>query len=731
MARNDALDERNPPRPRGSVERGLREGRAEARWRGLLRPPLFGAAAALAAAVFLSLFPPCAWAAELQLVRVPIEKKPEFVKLMNLHLDVAYIEPGKYVEIVASPDEIDELVSEGYDVITQVSDLASFYADRAMADFGGFKTFSEIVTYLNTIHADHPSITTAPFSIGTSVEGRDLWVIKISDNPETDEDEPEVLYTGLHHAREPISAELLLYTLDYLTDNYGTDPTATAVVDGRELFFLPVLNPDGYVYNETTNPNGGGMWRKNRRDNGDGTYGVDLNRNYGYQWGYDNLGSSPYTGAVDYRGTGPFSEPETQALRDYIESRSFAMAVNYHSYGNLFLYPWGYDQIYTPDQLYFSGIADSAVTFNGYAPGPGWGLYVTNGDSDDWGYGEQTTKDLVFAFTPEVGSSSDGFWPSTSRIVPMCQENLPVNLFLAQIADNPRRLGPPAAPTLTVSSPLYSNPFTVEWSHADPNNPAEVFELVEMTGKTTVLDDLESGPGLWSLDGFSLSSARVHSGSTSLYSGLGHNMEAAASPAERLEVGPADTLHMWCWYDIEPNYDYAYVQVSTDGGITFDNLAGNITTDYDPYGVNRGNGITGDSGGWVRGSFPLGAYSGLQVAVRVLYATDQSINGEGIYCDDIEPIDTFASSEVLSSEIAGESYQVHGRSPGLYYYKVRARDAEGQWSFWSDRAAVAVEVDETVVPALLPLSVLLCGMAAWLSAAYLLRRRENRAKSRA
>jgi murein tripeptide amidase MpaA len=683
---------------------------------------------AMIAALLLALLPHLASAEEVRLVRVPIAKQADLVRLLSRHFDVVYVEPGRYAEIVASPGEIEELAAEGYQVIAQVRDLASYYAERAMADFGGYKTFSEIVGYLNGIHTDHPSITTAPFSIGGSIEGRDLWGIKVSDNPGVDEDEPEVLYTGLHHAREPISAELLLYTLDYLTDNYGIDPSVADIVDGRELYFLPVVNPDGYVYNETTDPDGGGPWRKNRRDNG-GSYGVDLNRNYGYEWGYDNIGSSPYPSSVTYRGTGPFSEPEIQALRDFIESRSFSIALNYHSYGNLFLYPWGYDKLYTPDQLYFAAIADSAVKFNGYAPGPGWGLYVTNGGSDDWGYGEQSTKDPIFAFTPEVGSNSQGFWPLPSDIAALCEENLPVNLFVAQIADNPRKVGVPAPPTVSALSPVYTSPFDVELSHADVYNPAVVFELVELAGKSRVVDDLESGADLWSLTGFSPSSARTHSGSTSLYSGTGDNMESTAGAIERLEVGPADTLSVWCWYDIEPNYDYAYIEVSADGGVTYQSLAGNITTDYDPYGVNRGHGITGSSGGWVLGTFPLSAFAGTQVEVRILYATDESLGGEGIYCDDVGPIDSFAASEVLSSAIAGQSYQVYGRSPGHYYYKARAKDAEGQWGYWSDRATVQVE--ETVAPALSTLAALVCCAAAALAAVYFLRRRESGDKSRA
>lgn len=627
---------------------------------------------------------------ELHLVQVPVRNKAEYVKLLRSHMDVATVVPGERVDIVASQEDVNDLIDAGYQVIVQVRDLSSFYAARASAGFGGFKTYSEIAAYLGMLHMDHPSITSPPFSIGESVEGRELWAMKISDNPGLDEDEPKVLFTGVTHAREPIGGEVVLYTMDYLTDNYGSDATVTEIVEGRELYFVPVVNPDGYVYNESTDPDGGGLWRKNRRDNGGGAYGVDLNRNYGYEWGHDDLGSSPDSSSIVYRGSAPFSEPETQAIRDLAEAHAFSVVVDYHSAGNLLLYPWGYDGLYTPDDRFFVAIADSASSFNGYAPGPGWMLYVANGVSYDWEYGEQTTKPMAFSFLPEVGSGTDGFWPDPSRITPLCQENLPVNLLMAKIADNPRRLAVPLSPMAFVSSPTYAGGYRVSWTLDDPYNPADVYKLVEMTGKTVSYDDAESGSDLWTLDGFSLVGTRAHSDAASYYSGTGNNLNATMLAADRLDVGPADTLSLWCWYEIETDWDYAYVQVSTDGGLTFENLAGNITTNDDPNNLNKGNGITGNSGDWVEGQFPLDSYSGRQVAVRILYDTDGAWSFEGFYCDDIGPLDAFAGSTVLSSSITHAWYDVGDREPGLYYYKVRARDAEGQFGLWSDRVVADV-----------------------------------------
>ncbi|MCK5033721.1 MAG: immune inhibitor A, partial [Calditrichia bacterium] len=225
-----------------------------------------------------------------------------------------------------------------------------------------------------------------------------------------------------------------LYYMWYLLENYGIDDEATHLVNNRQIWFVPVVNPDGYVYNQTTNPNGGGMWRKNRRNNGS-SYGVDLNRNYGYNWGYDNSGSSPYPSDQTYRGTAAFSELETQVIRDFCNTHNFANALNYHTYSNLLLMPWGYENIYTPDSSNFMNYAQIMTQYNGYEYGmSGVILYNVNGDANDWMYGEQTTKSKILAMTPEVGSSSDGFWPATNRIIPLAQENLFPNIFYSHVA---------------------------------------------------------------------------------------------------------------------------------------------------------------------------------------------------------------------------------------------------------------------------------------------------------
>ena len=298
---------------------------------------------------------------------------------------------------------------------------------------GGYYTLEEIIAELDSMHLVYPTLITPRTSIGKTHEGRDIWMVTISDNPDQDEGEVEILYTALHHAREVQSMMTLLYYMNYLLENYDTDPLVRYLVDHRRMVFVPIVNPDGFAHNEFTNPEGGGMWRKNRRDNGDGSYGVDLNRNYGVAWGRDNTGSSPNPASNVYRGTEAFSEPETQAMRDLCLNRDFKLAFNWHSYWNWIFYPWEYNMVACPDSALFQSFLSHATVVNdyGYYPPHPSNIYLFNGSADDWMYGGSGLEKPIFTMTPEVGGNSDGFWPPASRIYPLAEENVHTNLMLA------------------------------------------------------------------------------------------------------------------------------------------------------------------------------------------------------------------------------------------------------------------------------------------------------------
>ena len=384
------------------------------------------------------------------LVKVHLDSPGQIRELFKLHLDVVAGETPLEPWVIARPRDFAVLDQTGLRWEIVQADLERFYADRArreghLDDMGGYKTYSEITAELDSMHARYPLLTTAKYSVGTTGEGRQLWCLKISDNPEVDEEEPELFYNSLIHAREPAAMEAVIYFMNHLLNQYAGNPAIADLVNSREFFFIPCMNPDGYEYNRVTAPSGGGLWRKNRRNNGDGSYGVDLNRNWGYIWGIDDEGSSPIPSDEDYRGTAAFSEPETAALRDFINSRHFVGSLDYHTYSNLVLFPWGTDYIggngLCLDDPEFRLIADSMSTaisrINGasYRMGPPWELlYNTNGGSFDWEYGDTLLHRKMYSLSTEIGNSDDGFWPLPSRILPLSLENLAANLFFARYA---------------------------------------------------------------------------------------------------------------------------------------------------------------------------------------------------------------------------------------------------------------------------------------------------------
>lgn len=364
-------------------------------------------------------------------------------RLNSLDLDVAHLDlvAGR-AEVIVVEEDLESLAASGLEFEVTIRDLASFYASRLEEEtlapgasnyggwlsppfgsggMGGYYTLAQIESVLDQMRSAYPGLISARSSIGTSIQGRDLWMVRISDNPDVDENEPEIRIDALHHAREPQGMQCTLWFMLYLLEEYGSDPLATYLVNERELYFIPCVNPDGYEYNRQQNPGGGGLWRKNRRNNGGGSYGVDLNRNYPFKWGYDNNGSSTNPDSEVYRGTSAASEPEVQAMAAFISAHSFETALSVHTYSNLWLSPWGYDALYPPDWNQFDEIGSLATQINGYVHGPAAVvLYEANGVTIDYDYGQHGT----LSWTPEIGSSNDGFWPSQSRIVPLAEENL-------------------------------------------------------------------------------------------------------------------------------------------------------------------------------------------------------------------------------------------------------------------------------------------------------------------
>ena len=456
----------------------------------------------------------------------------EEMQIIGIDIDhYTYDETDKSIEFAIPQSHLDRLVANNISFSVIYDDLEAFYQSRLSQgpyprDFdygsmGGYYTFQEIEEHIDEVCALNPDIVSTKVSIGTTLEGRNIWAIKISDNPNVDEDEPEVLYTGLHHAREPMSYMNLFYFMYWILESYPQDPLAKHIVDNREMWFVPAVNPDGLVYNQSIAPNGGGMQRKNMKETcGFGTPdGVDLNRNYSYYWGYDNEGSSNDGCNETYRGFSQFSEPETQAVRDFVEARDFKIALNYHSYSNLLIYPFGYtyNNVVPEDDLeIFIEYGQDMVQYNGYELGTGPELlYTVNGEACDWMYGDQG----IYAYTPEIGSSSDGFWPATSRIVPLAEENLYPNQFLALAAGSKYSMQASVSDgpyTYGNSYPIYISVTNTGLSESN----GDLIVSLESSGLVSFSDNNISINGLDSRETVDLGDLMAFQLSSSSYSGL-------------------------------------------------------------------------------------------------------------------------------------------------------------------------------------------------------------------
>lgn len=359
--------------------------------------------------------------------------------------------PGR----TAARRALDELASHAAPPARRVrseTDRDGVYRVQSLPPFGsgsmgGFWTLDEVKMKLDDLVAsDADSLVAGQIdTLGYSALGRPIWGLRIARAVSGPDTRPVAFYNSLTHAREPGGMQALFYFVDDLLAGYGGDPWKTSLLDHRAIYIVPVVNPDGYQFNvDTWNASGHasfGNWRKNGRDNdGNGSHngtsdGVDLNRNFGYKWGLNNVGSSATISSQTYRGPSAFSEAETRAQRDRVAALQPKTALSFHTYGDYFLHPWGWTATATDDSMMFYEWDDECTIGDGYHAGEAPRvLYEVNGEFNDWCYGETGLKPRLFSWTPEAGSSNDGFWPPQSRIVAIAAENLRRCYTVAAIA---------------------------------------------------------------------------------------------------------------------------------------------------------------------------------------------------------------------------------------------------------------------------------------------------------
>jgi hypothetical protein len=587
------------------------------------------------------------------------------------------VKPGEWIDIILYKKDVFYLEQANIDYTITIENVEEY--DNKVR--GIYHTFPEIEQYLQDINTNYPSITSL-YSIGTSYEGRTIWCLEITDNPGVDEGEPGVFYMGLHHAREWPTVEICLYTADQLTSNYGSDPDITNVVNNRRLWLVACVNPDGYVYDHDQ----GHDWRKNRHYfPAHGTYGVDLNRNYGGSsngnpkgsWGslgaaYNNVYHNP--SQSQYCGPGSLSELEVKAIRDVFLQNDICASITWHTHSELVLWPWAYSQTdVTPDNTYISSvgteIANRITQQDGtgtYDPEQASFLYPTTGDTCDWvyGYGHYVLGRPTFVYTIEACTS---FHPSASYLDQICEENFDGALYLLEEAQNINnvvpRVVPPAIYSMTTDQ---DGNYTVSWVERNPAANPDYFQLDELTGASINLDDGESGSSYWNLDGFTLTTSKSHSATHSFKARNSNTDVSSMNSSSPIPITSGMNLSFWCWYDIENNYDKGFVEISRDNRY-FEIL----------------DNFTGNSNGWIYKEYPLDDYVGDSIFIRFRYTTDSGSLGEGFFIDDIFPLVNFSSVVTISDTISTTSYDIVGNSPGIYYYRVKGYNTEHGWGDFS------------------------------------------------
>ena len=566
---------------------------------------------------------------------------------------------------------------------------------------GGYLTYTEMLSELDDMAQLYPNLITVKAPIHTFVthENRPVYHVKISDNPNTNENETNVLYSAIHHAREPMSLMETIFFMWYLLENYATNDEVKFLVDNNQMFFVPCINPDGYIYNEITDPNGGGMWRKNRRNNGN-NYGVDLNRNYSYGWGTTGT-TTTNTNSDTYCGPSPFSEPETQAMQWLVEEYEFVSAFNAHAYMGAILFPIGTTVAeYADHHDYFQDLGNEMVVENGYSAIKSSGLYPASGDSDDYMYKDDIgvgMKDTIFAYTPEVGTA---FWQPQGEIESTCANMVYSNMVLSHMPHkylvvnetdpstiattsgnfnhDVQRLGlengvvdvsiEPILNVQTVGNSVSYNINLRETASGTISytlNPSIQFgdeikyilktdngswvkkDTIIKTYGAIALQIVEDANNTTNWTGnWSTTNATYVSPSKSFTDSpngnYNNNSTKTMMYSSDIDLSNASSAmaSFYAKWDIEADYDYTQFQVSTDNGNTWIGQCGNYTVP----GTNANGSVQpnnepvyeGTQATWVLEEISLSDYLGQIIKVRFILEADGGVKEDGFYFDDFK-----------------------------------------------------------------------------------------------
>jgi carboxypeptidase T len=419
-------------------------------------------------------------AEELVVARIYTADADAMEHFRNRDYEIATFQPGVSVDIITTDTESKALAAQGFrvDIRETESQMKANLARPAALGKGnapplkGYRSYAVMLAELKKLEADHPEICKL-FDIGDSRgkqyyaagkqnyagSNHDIWALKVSRNVAVEEDEPNIYYSGEHHAREPISLEVCFAVLNNIVKNYGKDSAITKAVDSKQIWFVPLVNPDGHkIVTDSVNT----LWRKNIRDNNNnsiletastGPDGVDINRNYGFNWG--GLGTSNVGSDETFRGLAEWSEPETMAIKNLLDAHHFTAGISYHSYNQFVLHAYGYNSgTKAPDHQAMGelGVKMAATipkigTAGFYEPKPWHMMYPAAGILDDYAYGNNG----IFMYTIELGVI---FVPPPADIPKITQDNLKASLILLNRINQSTLLGHAYAQAGSIRTPI-------------------------------------------------------------------------------------------------------------------------------------------------------------------------------------------------------------------------------------------------------------------------------------
>lgn len=655
---------------------------------------------------------------------------------LGLNIEDAEIKHGSHIKLIVNPYEMITLDDNGIEYKILILDLEKHLAGKTpkkykkkydflssenftLGSIGGFYTIEETATEFQRMKEKFPLYFADEIVIGKSYEQRDITAYCIGNR-----DKPEVLLTGMHHAREPIGTTAIVYFLWRLMELADSgNLEAEYLLNERAIWVIPVINPDGWLYNYSRYPQGGGLWRKNRNAINDSTFGIDLNRNYGpYDyWNAPNNGSSINPTRENYRGAYPFSEPELEAVRDFCLDHEFLLALNFHSHGNYLIYPFHALAKETPDSLLYRALSRELSKNNLFTFGTSIQTvhYQARGTSDDWMYLSDSVKNKIIAITPEIGTINDKHYPKPEIIAESVYKNFdmsfqlvwsavvnvrPFDLYLdyeidnaCQLVLNLRNIGLESGIVklnvqaidplfqiqtsgfdvlvdnswwkkefrfdLTVNKPhdFVENgsvyPFEVLLIH-DGVSRRDTFQVKLLCYDELVLFDFrqETDPrDLWDMNDWDLEYYEelnqfvLSDSPQAYYQDLTSNYLQLIEP---LVLDKPAELEFTSFWNIEPNDDFAVVQISTDDGSNWECLR----TSRMVKGSGRANGrqdtsffgFHGNFTGWVVQRYDLSEYIGQTIHLRFGLLSDRSSHYDGWFIKNIN-IKEFGDCQLLSS----------------------------------------------------------------------------------